>query len=260
MTSSAAASLLAALPDLAFGFMLVLCRVSGAVMVLPGLGESEIPMVVRAGLAVGIAVLIFPGVAGLLPAVQDPVPHQVALIASELGCGLLIGWLARLMALSLPIAGQIVSTMIGLSSVLQPDPDLGSQTSAISRLLAIVAPVLVLSTGLYAMPLGALSGSYRLLPPGMLLSTGDVVQSVAVATEDSFALALRLASPLVLVGLLWQLMLGVLARLLPTLQVYNLSLPGQVLGGLLLFGLLLGPILQTWMQALQAGFAMLPGR
>ena len=78
--------------------------------------------------------------------------------------------------------------------------------------------------------------------------------------ENSFALALRLASPLVLVGLLWQLMLGVLARLLPTLQVYQLSLPGQVLGGLLLFGLLLGPILHNWMQALQTGFDTLPGR
>ena len=260
MNGSDTATLLAALPGLAFGLMLVLCRVSAAVMVLPGIGESEIPMVVRAALAVGIAVLIYPGVQTLLPAPQLPVPQLVALIAAELACGLLIGWLARLLALSLPIAGQIISTMIGLSSVLQPDPDLGSQTSALSRLLAIVAPVLVLSSGLYALPLGALAGSYRLLPPGMPLPTGDIVQSVAVATENSFALALRLASPLVLVGLLWQLMLGVLARLLPTLQVYQLSLPGQVLGGLLLFGLLLGPILHNWMQALQTGFDTLPGR
>ena len=122
MNGSDAATLLAALPGLAFGLMLVLCRVSAAVMVLPGIGESEIPMVVRAALAVGIAVLIYQGVRTLLPAPQLPVPQLVALIAAELACGLLIGWLARLLALSLPIAGQIISTMIGLSSVLQPGP------------------------------------------------------------------------------------------------------------------------------------------
>ena len=252
-------ALLTHLPDLAFGFMLVLCRVSAAVMVLPGFGETEVPVVLRVGLAVGIAVLIYPAVSSLMPATDGPGLHAFALVGAELGCGLLLGWLARLMALSLPIAGQIISTMIGLSSVLQPDPALGSQTTGVSRVLALAAPVLVLSSGLYALPIGALAGSYRLFPPGTLFSAADAAQSVAVATEECFALALRLAAPLVLADVIWQAMLGLLARLVPSLQVYSLSLPGQVLGGLLLLALLIGPILSAWMQAMQSSFPTLPG-
>jgi flagellar biosynthesis protein FliR len=251
--------LLTGLPDLAFGFMIVLCRISAAVMVLPGFGETEIPAVVRAGLAVGITLLIFPGVESMLPGSGGAVLRDLAIIGSELGFGLLLGWLARLMALSLPIAGQVISTIIGLSSVLQPDPELGSQTTGVSRVLALAVPVLVLSSGLYALPLGALAGSYRLVPPGTLFSPGDAAQSVAVATEGCFSLALRLAAPLVLAGFVWQVMLGLLARLVPSLQVYSLSLPGQVLGGLLLLALLIGPLLAVWMQAMASGFATLPG-
>ena len=258
MTSDVQA-LLTGLPELAFGFMLVLCRVSAAVMVLPGFGETEVPVVLRVGLAVGITLLIFPGIETMMPSSGGTVLHDFTMIGSELACGLLLGWLARLMTLSLPIAGQIISTMIGLASVLQPDPELGSQTTGVSRVLALAAPVLVLSSGLYALPLGALAGSYRLVPPGTLLSVGDAAQSVAITTEGCFSLALRLAAPLILAGFVWQVMLGLLAKMVPSLQVYGLSLPGQVLGGLLLLALLIGPLLAVWMRAMQTSFASLPG-
>ena len=252
-------ALLDGLPDLAFGAVLVLCRVGAAVMVLPGFGETEIPMVVRAGLAIGIALLLFPGLQPILPVAQDAPWRDLAMIGSELGVGVLLGWLARLMALSLPIAGQIISTLIGLSSVLQPDPELGSQTTGVSRVLALAVPVLVLSSGLYALPLGALAGSYRLVPPGTLFSAADAAQSVAIATEGCFALALRLSAPLILAGFVWQVMLGILAKLVPSLQVYSLSLPGQVLGGLLLLALLIAPMLTVWMEAVGRSFSALPG-
>lgn len=251
--------LLASLPDWAFAFALVLSRVSAAIMVLPGLGESEVPMVVRAGLALSVTVLVLPGIAPLVPPVGGEPIRVLGMVGAELLCGLLLGWLARLIALALPVAGQIAAIQIGLSSVLQPDPDLGAQTSGTSRLLALAGPVLILSSGLYALPLGALSGSYRLFPPGTLLPVGDAAQSVAEATAACFALSLRLVAPLLIAGLIWQVMLGLLARLVPSLQVYSLALPGQVLGGLLLFGLVLQRMLESWIGGVQSVFMALPG-
>jgi flagellar biosynthesis protein FliR len=163
------------------------------------------------------------------------------------------------MALALPIAGQLAAVQIGLSSVLQPDPQLGAQSSGTSRLLSLAAPVLILSSGLYALPLSALSESYGRFPPGTLFSLGDAAQGVTQATSACFALALRLAAPLMVAGLVWQGLLGVLARLVPSLQVYQIAMPGQLLGGLLVFGLLLRQILQTWLQAVAPAFAALPG-
>ena len=54
-------------------------------------------------------------------------------------------------------------------------------------------------------------------------------------------------------------MLGLLARLVPSLQVFSLSMPGQVLGGLLVFGLVLKQILDAWLGSVSAGFSVLPG-
>lgn len=251
--------LLASLPTWAFTFAVVLARVSAAVMVLPGFGEAESPMVVRAGIAIGITALILPGVTGLIPLLSGQPIRVLAMVGGEVLCGLMLGWLARLIALALPIAGQVAATQIGLSSVIQPDPELGAQTSGTSRLLALAGPVLILSTGLYAMPLEALANSYRLFPPGVLLPIGDAAQGIAEATSGCFALALRLAAPLVIAGLVWQVMLGLLARLVPSLQVYSLAMPGQVLGGLLMFGLVLKQVLDAWIDAVSAAFALLPG-
>ena len=251
--------LLAALPGWAFAFAVVLARVSAAVMVMPGLGESDAPAVVRAGLAVGVSALILPAALPLIPSAGEAPLRILAMVAGELLVGLLLGWLAKLMALALTIAGQIAAVQIGLSSVLQTDPGLGAQTAGTSRLLALAGPLLILSTGLYALPLEALSGSYRVFPPGALLPVGDAAQSVAQATGACFALSLRLAAPLLIAGLIWQTMLGLLARLVPSLQVFSLSMPGQVLGGLLVFGLVLKQILDAWLGSVSAAFSALPG-
>jgi flagellar biosynthetic protein FliR len=63
----------------------------------------------------------------------------------------------------------------------------------------------------------------------------------------------------VLAGILWQLSLGLLARLVPQLQVYFAALPGQILGGIAMLGLLLGAMIAVWQQAVQAGLLALPG-
>lgn len=244
---------------LAFTFMLVLCRSAAAVMLLPGLGESEPPVMLRAGLAIGIAVLLVPVVSPSIPAEPASFLRLAGLIAMELLVGGMLGWLARLLVLALPIAGQIVSLMTGLSSVLQPDATLGAQSAAIGKLFNVLAPVLILSTGLYAMPLSALSGSYAIFPVGGAVSSGDLTEIAVRAVGDSFALALRLASPFVLLSVVWQLALGLLSRLVPQIQVYFLALPGQVLGGLLLVALLGAAIVRAWLSAVGDGFARLPG-
>ena len=102
---------------------------------------------------------------------------------AELLVGRVLGWLARLPALALAMAGAVVSDMLGLSSVVQPDPALGGQSSALARLFGLLAPVLVLSTGLYALPLQALAGSYRLFPPGSVMPAGPLAESVTAAVS-----------------------------------------------------------------------------
>ena len=253
------AALLAGLPGQAFAFVLVLARAGTVVMLLPGLGEVEAPATVRAGFAVALAALLLPAVLTLVPAGPVGVFGALSALAAELFCGAVLGTLARLTALSLGMAGAMFSYFTGLSSVLQPDPSLGGQSAALGRLFGLLAPVLILSTGLYQLPLSALAGSYATVPPGAWLPVGDATESVTGAVAAAFALALRLSAPLLVASLAWQVAMGLLARLVPQLQVYAAAAPGQILGGLVLLGLLASRLLEPWSEAVRASWLLLPG-
>ena len=232
-----------------FAFMMVLCRVGAAIMLLPGLAEEGMPTRVRMGLVLALTFLLLPTVAPLLPRPPDSIPGLLVMVCGELFAGGFLGWLARLIALALPAAGQVISLSTGMSSVLQPDANFGAQTAGIGRLFGIAAPVLILASGAYMMPLSALAGSYAAWPAGAALPSGDIMETVVRAVGAHFALALRLASPFMLIGLVWQMGLGLLSRLVPQLQIYFAALPGQVLGGVLLLALLSGGLAHVWLEA-----------
>jgi len=250
---------LAALPGWANAFLLVLARVSAAVMLLPPFGEAEVPAPVRAALAVALTLVMLPVVAPLLPPMPAAGLGVLMAVVAEVIAGLWLGWLARLLVLALPMAAQLVAGVIGLANVLQPDAQLGPQSSALARLFALAAPVAIMAAGLHALPLAALEGSYHVLPPGLRLPPGDAAQAVVVAVGGSFALALRLAAPFVLAAIVWNLALGLLSRLVPQLQIYFAAMPGQIAGGLLLLGLLASAVMTAWLTELGIGFAALPG-
>ncbi len=259
LVTAADAALLAALPAWAFAFVLVLARVGAAVMLLPGLGESGPPAMVRVGMAMGVTLLLLPLVQPLIPPSPGAFVPAAGMVMAEVATGLWLGWLARVLVLALPMAGQIVAYMIGLANVLEPDTSLGAHSTALGRLFSLAAAVAVLASGLWAVPVAALAGSFRLIAPGALLPAGDAAAAASAAVAGGFALALRLAAPFVLAAIVWQVASGVVARLIPRLQVYFLTMPAQILGGLLLLALLSGAMLTAWQDALQTGFARLPG-
>jgi flagellar biosynthetic protein FliR len=253
------AAFLAQLPTWAFGFVLVLARAGSACMLLPGIGEVQLPATIRAGFAATLTFVLLPVLAPSLPPVPDDVARALAMLAAEIVTGLWFGWLVRLLLMAMPICGQIVSSVLGQTNVLQPDPALGPQTAALAQLFALATVVLVLRTGLHTLPFAALAGTYDVIPAGKLLPAADTADQVTRALADAFALALRLASPFVLASLVWQTGLGVLTRLVPQLHVFFAAMPGQILAGILLLALLAGGMFAAVQEHLQASFLALPG-
>ncbi|MFH7812834.1 MULTISPECIES: flagellar biosynthetic protein FliR [Acetobacter] len=248
---------------LAAMFLLVLCRVSALVMASPGLGESTSPMIIRAGIALCITFAILPLEQNALKDVSGQALHMparaIAIIAGELLYGIFIGWLARLISLALGISMQFVAIFTGLASVLQPDPELGAGSTAISHMASFLVPVIFLSTGLYALPLTAITGSYTVFPPGHVPMVGDMARSVTQVTSQTFMLAFQLSAPFVLIGTLWPAMLGVLNRLMPSIQVYSMAMPAQLLGGVLLLAILIQVMSGVWQERAGDMLLGLPG-
>lgn len=253
------AALIANLPAWAFGFVLLLARTGAAVMLIPGSGEAEVPAMVRAGFTVALTALLLPVLAPHLPPPPDDVGPLLLTVAAELLTGLFLGFLARLVIAALALAGQTLAVVSGHASVLQFDIVLGAQGAAVGQLLGFAAPVVVFATGLQALPLAAIGGSYAVVPAGTFLPAADSASTVVAAVGTMFALSLRLAAPFVLASIVWHVVLALLSRLVPQLQVFFIAMPAQLAGSLALLGLLGAALLSTWHEEAASALAALPG-
>jgi flagellar biosynthesis protein FliR len=202
---------------------------------------------------------LVPAVLPLVPTVQEAGLTAAGMVAAELLTGLWFGWLSRLICLALPVAGQFIAYLLGVSNVLQADVELGPQTTALSRLFSLAVPPVILMSGLYVLPLTALSHSFQLVPPGALLPAADSSAAAVAAVAGCFALALRLASPFILASIVWHVAVGLIARLVPRMHVYFVSMPGQIAGGLAILAGVGGVMLAAWQNAVGDSFATLPG-
>ena len=251
--------LLHELPGMAFGFMLVVARVGTTLLTGPGLGENDIPPTIRAALAVLLSVLVTPMLQTSLPPVPDNIVGLAGLLVVEIVVGAWMGFMCRVLVMSLAMAGGIISLMVGLSSVLQIDPTVGAQVPALQRMLGLASIALLFASGLYLLPIQAIVGSYDLIPAGAAFDAGGSAQLVTQAITDSFELALRLAAPFIIIALVWNVALGFISRLIPSIQVHVVSAPAQIIGGLALLTAAIFIIFANWSAAVQASLSAMPG-
>jgi len=252
-------ALLEALPLLAFHAALVFCRMGAAVMLLPGLGESEIPATIRLALGVLLVMVLTPVLSPGLPPLPAEVGPLLLLVGQEVLVGAWIGLCARFVALGLAQAGQVIALMMGLATPLQGDAFLGGSATAPARMLGLLTAALFLATGLYEIPLRALAGSYAALPAGQGLPLGDAAELLTRFVAGMMVVAMQLAAPFVLAAIFFNAAMGLLARVAPQLQVFVIAAPAQLLGGFLLLILLMPAIFHAWWQGSGAALLRLPG-
>ncbi len=220
------------LPAGLFAFLLVFARLGPVFMLLPGIGEAFVPPRLRLTMALMVSLLLTPVVAGVLPAMPAAPGALIALIAGETVIGLFIGTVTRVLLSALQTAGMIIALETGLASALVTDPA-GQQQGAIAgSFLFVFGVLLIFATGLYGPVFEAIVDSYAMMIPGAPLPLGDMADTIAQTVARSFAIALEISAPFVLVGLVVNLGLGLLARLLPQVQIFFVSLPLQILLGL----------------------------
>ncbi len=254
-----AATLLAELPAVAFGFMLVVARVGSALLTGPGFGEGDLPPSIRLALAVLLAMLLYPIVQGALPPAPEAAGQLLAIVAVEVLVGAWLGFVARVIVMALSIAGGLISLMIGISSVLQFDPAFSAQTMALQRLMNLASVVIFFSSGLYLFPLHAMIGSYELIPPRGGFDSSGAIQIVITAISNCLGLAIRLAAPFIVTSTVWQGAIGLLGRLVPAIQVHLVTPPAQIMGGVALLALSFALIVANWTSSMHDALASMPG-
>ena len=230
-------------------YLLVFARTGTIMMLLPALGQGGIPARVRLVLALAVTVALTPSVAHNYPATAPSNVLQLALlIAQEATAGILIGGMSNLIMSSLQVAGYLIATQTGLAYAQTIDPTQHEQGAVIGNFFSLLGAVLIFSTDLHHLAIGAIAGSYRMLPPGAALPTGDMAELVIRLTSAAFILGFQLAAPFLVFGFALYAALGILARLMPQLQVFFVAMPINILFGFVLFSLLLGSMMTLFLN------------
>lgn len=234
-------------------FLLVFARMGGALMIMPGFSDSTIPMQAKLYTALVLSFVLLPVVQGFLPTPipTDPIPFAL-LVGKEMMSGIFIGLLSQVMMNAINIAGVMVSHGTSLSSAFTFNPQQAGQSTVISGFLSLTAVVLIMVTDLHHMLLIGLINSYQILPTTTPLMFGDMSFSLASAISKSLHVGLMISAPFIIVAFGVFVGMGMVARLVPQIQVFILSIPLQIITGLVVLVTAVSAMMMYFLEAYQS--------
>lgn len=239
-----------ALPIDATTFLILFARVGAMLMLLPAFSEEAVPSRVRLVMALGFSI----GLYGLLSTKTAMAARSEAalpmIIIAETLVGIAMGMIVRMLFSAAAMAGSIVSMQIGLASALVSDPSLGGQSPLLARLIGLAAVIVCMSMGVHHLWIASIVNSYTLFPVGGLPPAQDFAMLAVRVLGEATSLGISLAAPLILYGAIFNLGLGLAARVAPAIQVFFITQPLNLMLGLALLGIVVGTMLNGFAAAM----------
>ena len=219
-------------------YILVAGRMGGALSTLPGYSEVFVNTRVRAALMFALSLAITPMVA---PEVISDPGFPPFLILKELIIGLLFGVLIKMVLMGLEVAGTIISFQMGFSNAM-------SQTAIISSalpstFLVTIMILLIFISNMHHLMLEAIVATYKAFPlmpsqPGSLtLLFSHALEQATEILSVGFRLSLQLAAPLLIVNMILNAGFALFNRLIPSIQVFAIMIPLQIIVGVIVFAM-----------------------
>ncbi len=236
-----------------FFFLLTFVRIGTAMMLFPGIGDTYTPLRIRLFMGLGITLVIFPILSPIMPAEVPGTYEFFMLLMREFVIGAFIGTAARILLMALDTAGMIISLQAGLSNAQLFNPALASQGSIVGAFMVITGTMLIFVTDLHHLLIYGLVNSYELFPVATVPAYSTMAEFVAKAVGTAFYTGVRVAAPFLVITLLLYIGMGVLARLMPQVQVFLLAIPVQIMLAFTVMSLTLVAGLTYWLAFYEQG-------
>lgn len=231
---------------------LVFSRVGTMVMVLPAIGEATIPPRARLALALALTLVMAPVVGAAYPtAVANHVGSAAGLVISEIVIGLAVGLIVRMMLSAVQVAGNVIATQTGLAFSQTFDANQGTQSALVSMFLSLLAVTLIFATDMHHLLIAGIEHSFTLFPPGKMPPTADFMKLAIETVSGLFTTGLQMSAPFIVFGLIIYAAAGVIARMMPQLQVFFIAMPLNILAGFVILGLTLSTMMLWFLEAFQ---------
>ncbi len=236
------------LPVLAAAFMLAFARIGAMVMLLPGLGETNIPVRIKLAIALLLTLIILPLHRADYHIDLNSMAALLVMMVYEILIGIVLGATARVTLAALQVAGAVIAQQLGLGFVTSIDPTQGQQGVLIGNFLTLLGITMLFATDSHYLVIAALNDSYSIFMPGEVMPAGDVAALATRAFSAAFKIGMQLSAPFLVFGLVFNVGLGVLARLMPQMQVYFVGVPLSILSGFLIFGVVLAAMMGSFLD------------
>ncbi len=213
-------------------FVIVLLRISGIMLFAPFFGNQSVPLQIRAAFVLVTAYVLAPS----LPI--SAIPEGIGLggitglAAGEILSGILLGFAASCVFAGMQFAGQVISFQLGFSLINQFDPQTSVQAPVFSFLHNYVGLLFFLLINGHHWFLLAISESFGPLPIGGFRIQGSFLQWMIELSAQVFVIGLRIAGPVILVTIIVDIVLGIIGRAAPQIQIIIVGMPLKILVGL----------------------------
>jgi len=216
---------------------LLLCslRIAAWLEIAPPLATAGVPRIVRVMLSVAVALAVTPHAMAHAPSAE--LAPLVSSAAEQLLIGASLGFVTRLLFSALESAGSLIDISGGFALAFAYDPLTRTNTSIFGRFYGLLASTLLFASNAHLVILQGFLRTFGTLPLDGTLSLGRLDTVLAHGISSMFVAALQVAAPLVAVLFLSDVALGLLSRISPQLNVFQLSFPLKIMLTLGLVGL-----------------------
>jgi flagellar biosynthetic protein FliR len=223
-------------------FLICAARIGALVGSIPIFSSGQTPAKVRIGLALTLSLLLFPVVEKYIPQQTMTTMGLGILLANEALLGFLVGLIARLVFTAVELGGTVIGYQMGFAAANVLDPQNQHQIALMSQFQNVFAILIFLALNIHYIFLKAIVYSYQILPPGYLDFSGGAVPFLMELVSDMFVLGVKFSAPVLAILLLSSIVLGLMSRVFPQLNVFMLSFPLNIGVSFLVIGLTLGMI------------------
>jgi flagellar biosynthetic protein FliR len=237
-------------PAVMWTYFLVFCRLGAAIGFMPGFGDAYVNVRTRLVLAVSISAVVTPVIQSDygVPAEPQNLLRMSVLLFDEIFIGSFLGLMGRVLLASLETGGAIIAMQTSLASAITFNPGATSPETLPASLLSAMAVVLIFATGIDHMLIRSIVDSYAAFPAGAAPPFADMSNAMAHLVSRGFLISVELAAPYLVIGTVFHVTQGLISKIMPQLQIFYIALPLQVLGGLVLIGLTLPPLLYWFLD------------
>jgi flagellar biosynthetic protein FliR len=233
--------------------MVAMIRPGACFFAAPVFGAAFVPVQLRiiVALAIGIPAL---GASGFtLPPDGIASMAGFSLVAGEVAAGIALGFAVQIGFSAALVGGELIGNAMGLGFAAMVDPTNGQQNPVVGQFLSILATLLFLSVNGHLALATAIVESYHALPPGSAWLSPDALHGIVLFGGTLFAAGLSIALPVAFAIILVQVMMGLLARSAPQLNLFAVGFPAALLAGVVLLAVAAPVLGEGIMAAINLG-------